>query len=151
MTQLPKNIHASLICIETKGVLIAGPSGCGKTTLLMHLYRRCHYANIDVHIVSDDQTLLDEQHGALMGDVPPALAGKIEVRGYGIVKHGQHLNRSRIELYVQLGSQNEVLRYWDSNYETFGANPVKKLVLSAENLDAAGNAVFAALDLPLWV
>lgn len=150
MTSLAKNIHASLIDIDTKGVLITGAAGSGKTSLMLHLHRRCHYAKLSSHIISDDQTLLEEDKGQLIGYVPPALTGKIEVRGFGIVEREQALYKSRIVLCIQLGDEKDVLRHWDSQYEKMGEIELKKLFLSTANLDAAANAVFAALGMPLW-
>ncbi|WP_053998238.1 HPr kinase/phosphorylase [Ahrensia marina] len=151
MTGLPKNIHASLIEIEAKGVLIMGPSGSGKTSLMLHLYRRCRAADLSAHIISDDQTLLEEEQGQLIGYVPPALRGKIEIRGFGIVEREQVFHSAEIVLCIQLGEEKDVVRYWDAQYEKIGDYELKKLHLSTANLDAAANAVFAALDIPLWV
>ncbi|WP_051540846.1 HPr kinase/phosphorylase [Ahrensia sp. 13_GOM-1096m] len=151
MTASPKNIHANLIDIDAKGVLIKGEAGSGKTTLMLHLYRRCLSAGVPVHIISDDQTLLEEQNGQLMGRVPPTLAGKIEIRGLGIVNREQTLSHSKIELCVTLDREEIMLRYWDSQFEKIGNFEVKKLCLSSANNEAAGNAVLAALNLPLSV
>lgn len=72
------NIHATCIAIGGTGVLLRGPSGSGKSDLALRL--------IDggAELVADDRVLLDG--GAeLIGRPPAEIAGRLEVRGLGIV------------------------------------------------------------------
>lgn len=61
------------------GVLIEGPSGAGKSDLSLRLIDR------GARLVSDDYTLVTRRGGALLASAPEAIAGKMEVRGLGIV------------------------------------------------------------------
>ncbi|MGO4863291.1 HPr kinase/phosphorylase, partial [Campylobacter jejuni] len=61
------------------GVLIAGPSGSGKSDLALRLIDR------GAVLVSDDYTLLHVEGGELHATAPVTIAGRIEVRGIGIV------------------------------------------------------------------
>jgi len=72
-------IHASCVAIRGVGVLIAGPSGSGKSDLALRLIER------GAVLVSDDYTLLHAEAGILHATAPAAIAGRIEVRGLGIV------------------------------------------------------------------
>ena len=63
----------------TTGVLLRGPSGAGKSALAATLIG--HGATL----IADDQVFLSSCHGRLVARVPFALAGKMEVRGLGIV------------------------------------------------------------------
>ncbi len=73
-------IHATCVAIDGYGVLIMGPSGSGKSDLALRLIDR------GAALVSDDRCVIESvDPGALSVSPPPTLAGKIEVRGIGIV------------------------------------------------------------------
>ncbi len=72
-------IHASCIAIGTRGLLLVGGSGDGKSDLALRLIDR------GAMLVADDQCELFDQRGALLCRPPTALAGKLEVRGIGII------------------------------------------------------------------
>ncbi|MBL8705913.1 MAG: HPr kinase/phosphatase C-terminal domain-containing protein [Rhodospirillales bacterium] len=72
-------VHATTVLVDGTGVLIRGPSGSGKSDLALRL--------IDggARLVADDQTALEARGGRLWASAPPSIAGKLEVRGLGIV------------------------------------------------------------------
>jgi serine kinase of HPr protein (carbohydrate metabolism regulator) len=74
-----ENVHASTVASEGRAVLITGPSGSGKSDLALRLLDR------GFTLVSDDQTIVRRDGDRLIASAPPAIAGKIEVRGNGIV------------------------------------------------------------------
>jgi HPr kinase/phosphorylase len=76
----PTTIHASCVAIGTRGVLLIGGSGTGKSDLALRLIDR------GALLVADDQCELVAQRGAFLCRPPEALAGKIEVRGVGLVE-----------------------------------------------------------------
>lgn len=73
-------LHASTVLIDGRAVLIAGRSASGKSDLALRLIDR------GAMLVADDYTRLDVRDGSLIASAPPAIAGKIEVRGVGIVE-----------------------------------------------------------------
>jgi serine kinase of HPr protein (carbohydrate metabolism regulator) len=73
-------IHASCVAIQGRGVLIAGSSGRGKSDLALRLIDR------GATLVSDDYTNLRIENGRLLGSPAPRIAGRIEVRGIGIIE-----------------------------------------------------------------
>jgi hypothetical protein len=73
-------VHASCVAIGGRAVLIAGRSGSGKSDLALRLIDR------GARLVSDDYTLLSVVDGRLRASPPDRIAGKIEVRGIGIVE-----------------------------------------------------------------
>jgi serine kinase of HPr protein (carbohydrate metabolism regulator) len=75
-----ETLHASCVAIQGRGVLIEGRSGEGKSDLALRLIDR------GAVLVSDDQTICQRQDGALFACPPATIAGKIEVRGVGLVE-----------------------------------------------------------------
>ena len=61
------------------GVLLRGPSGSGKSDLALRLIEA------GGRLVADDRTDLALDNGALVASSPSAIAGKLEIRGVGIV------------------------------------------------------------------
>src|SRR5437868_2197693 len=73
-------IHATCIAIDGAGVLLRGPSGAGKSDLALRL--------IDggATLVADDRTELATGGDVVIASPPPAIAGKLEVRGIGVIE-----------------------------------------------------------------
>lgn len=74
-----ETLHASCVAIDGRAVLIEGRSGSGKSDLALRLIDR------GAKLISDDYTVLTRRDGALIASAPATIAGKIEVRGIGIV------------------------------------------------------------------
>ncbi|WP_312781384.1 serine kinase [Brevundimonas sp.] len=83
MTEPMQPIHATAVARHTPdgwcGALIQGPSGVGKSDLALRLIGQ------GWRLVADDWTHLWASGGALYGMAPATIAGRIEVRGLGIV------------------------------------------------------------------
>jgi Serine kinase of the HPr protein, regulates carbohydrate metabolism len=77
--QLRDTIHASCVAIDGHGVLLCGASGSGKSDLTLRLLDR------GAGLVSDDYTMVERRGERLFASAPPTIAGKIEVRGLGII------------------------------------------------------------------
>ena len=75
-------IHATTVSLDGRGVILRGPSGSGKSDLAVRLI------NEGALLVADDQTVLFIDGDRLMAQPPAEIAGKMEVRGVGIVKMG---------------------------------------------------------------
>ncbi len=82
-------VHATAIGVGNRAVLIRGPSGSGKSDLAL----RCLAIAagpfpadfLPVRLIADDQVQLTRHGDTLEARAPNALAGKLEVRGLGIV------------------------------------------------------------------
>jgi serine kinase of HPr protein (carbohydrate metabolism regulator) len=74
-------IHATLVEINGKGVLLRGKSGVGKSDLALRLIERK-----GAILVADDMVILASEEGRLIGLAPDNLRGLLEVRGVGIVQ-----------------------------------------------------------------
>ncbi len=75
-------IHATTIAFEGAGAILRGPSGSGKSDLALRLIDR------GAQLIADDQTILFIEGGRLMAQAPLEIAGKMEVRGVGIIPVG---------------------------------------------------------------
>lgn len=99
----PRNpIHASCVVIGGRALLIAGRSGSGKSDLAMRLIDR------GAALLSDDYTQLTADGGRLIATPPPAIAGKIELRGVGIIEHA-HVGEAPVALLLDLNRPPERL------------------------------------------
>ncbi len=78
-TPSTERVHASAVSIDGKTVLISGRSGSGKSDLTLRLLDR------GATLISDDYTLVTRADGRLIASAPETIAGKIEVRGVGLV------------------------------------------------------------------
>jgi len=95
-------IHASTVASEERAVLITGPSGSGKSDLALRLLDR------GFTLVSDDQTIVRRDGDRLIASAPPTIAGKLEIRGIGIVDMAT-LSDIPVALLVELTSDIERL------------------------------------------
>lgn len=75
-----ETVHTSCVAIDGRAVLIGGRSGRGKSDLALRLIDR------DARLVSDDYTFIRRVGGRLLASPPDTIAGKIEVRGVGILE-----------------------------------------------------------------
>jgi serine kinase of HPr protein (carbohydrate metabolism regulator) len=71
--------HASTVARDGRAVMITGPSGSGKSDLALRLFDQ------GFRLVSDDQTIVARDGERLLASAPANIAGKIEIRGIGIV------------------------------------------------------------------
>ena len=74
-----ENLHATSVARDGRAVLLLGRSGSGKSDLALRLLDH------GFTLVSDDRTLVRREDERLIASAPPAIRGKIEVRGLGIV------------------------------------------------------------------
>ena len=77
-------VHGTTVAIGGRGLLILGPSGSGKSTLALQLMA------VGAELVADDRTDLIRDGGAVVASCPPALAGRIEARGVGLLHAAAH-------------------------------------------------------------
>lgn len=118
-----ETLHASTVALEGRAVLITGPSGSGKSDLTLRLIDR------GFTLVSDDQTIISRDNGRLIASAPPNIAGKLEIRGVGIVDM-DHVTDIPVALLVELTS--EIQRLPDDSRE----RPVLGVPLPLVSVDA---------------
>lgn len=90
-----ETLHASCVAINGRAVLIEGRSGEGKSDLALRLIDR------GAALVADDYTICTRRDGVLHAKSPATIAGKIEVRGIGLVTL-PHVDSAPIALLVTI-------------------------------------------------
>lgn len=104
MTQsLETQVHASCVELEGTAVLLRGPSGSGKSDLSLRVI------DSGGRLVADDRTNLAVEDGHLYASPPDVIAGKLEVRGIGILSV-PFASHARVGLVVDLVAPQDVER-----------------------------------------
>ena len=93
-----ESLHATTVAKNGRAVVLAGRSGSGKSDLALRLLDRGFV------LVSDDQTVLKLAEGRVIAAAPPAIKGKLEVRGIGIVEI-ESIDDVPVSLIVELGGE----------------------------------------------
>ena len=132
-----ETLHASAVSLDGRAVLISGPSGSGKSDLALRLLDRGFV------LVSDDQTIVKKDGTRLLATAPPTIAGKLEVRGIGIVDM-ERADDAPVALIVELTS--DIQRLPDDSRE----RPILGVRVPLVTIDAmtasAPSKVALALD-----
>ena len=76
----PTVLHASAVAVAGAGCLITGRPGSGKSTLALEMIAA------GATLIADDRACLARHGEALFVSPPPAIAGRIEVRGIGLMR-----------------------------------------------------------------
>ena len=101
-------LHASCVSLESRAILIQGPSGAGKSDLAIRLI------DAGATLIADDYVDIQKIEGHLVASPPESIAGKIEVRGVGLVQMPFESNVD-IALMVHLTPRKEIQRLPESN------------------------------------
>lgn len=134
-------VHAT--CVEWGGgaVLLRGPPGSGKSDLGLRL--------IDGggRLVADDQVQLDVIEGSLVASAPIPIAGKIEIRGVGLIDLPEEKVReaANVLLIADL-ADGEVERLPDPEYCTLAGIELPVLKLRPFEASAAAKVRMALED-----
>ena len=132
-----ETLHASTVALNGRAVLISGPSGSGKSDLALRLLDRGFV------LVSDDQTIVKKNGARLVAVAPTTIAGKLEVRGIGIVDV-ERVDNVPIALVVELTS--EIQRLPDDSRERLILGVKVPLISIGAALASAPSKVALALD-----
>src|SRR5947209_227017 len=98
-------IHATALAIRETGILIRGASGSGKSRLALELIGEASRRGLFARLVGDDRIAIAARAGRLIARGHPAIAGRIESRGEGIL-NVSHEGAVVVRLLVDLGGQS---------------------------------------------
>jgi serine kinase of HPr protein (carbohydrate metabolism regulator) len=76
---MSESVHGTAVLVGSDGVLIRGESGAGKSGLALALIER------GGKLVADDRLMLSAINGRLIATPPAPTAGRIELRGRGLI------------------------------------------------------------------
>lgn len=132
-------IHASCVELGGTGVLLLGDSGSGKSDLALRL--------IDAggRLVADDRTDLNRNGDRLVASPPAAIAGRIEIRGVGIVPL-THVSEAPVALAVDLVAPDRVERLPAARSRAWLGVEVPLLAIAAFEASAAAKVRLAARE-----
>jgi serine kinase of HPr protein (carbohydrate metabolism regulator) len=100
---MSETLHGTAVLAGSNGVLIRGASGAGKSRLAFALIER------GARLVADDRVHVSACHGRLVATGPDAIAGRLELRGRGIIAV-PHEQSAVIRLVVDLVEEAELER-----------------------------------------
>lgn len=129
---MKERVHGTCVALGKSAALVRGPSGAGKSDLALRflfLARRGPAALEAPTLVSDDQVLLSLEDGQIWAGPPEAIAGKLEVRGVGIVEV-KWTPQARLVLVVDLVPGEAVERMPPQETVDIFGIPVRRLSLS---------------------
>jgi HPr kinase/phosphorylase len=96
------------VALGPRAALLRGPSGSGKSDLALRFALETP-ASLQPALVADDQVLIERVDGQLLASPPASIAGKIEVRGIGIVTLA-HRPQAALRLLIDLCELDDVPR-----------------------------------------
>jgi HPr kinase/phosphorylase len=132
-------IHASCVELGGTGVLLLGESGSGKSDLALRL--------IDAggRLVADDRTDLHRKDAKLVASSPAPIAGRIEIRGVGIVAL-THIAEASVGLAIDLVPPDRVERLPAAQSRAWLGIDVPLLALAAFESSAAAKIRIAVRE-----
>jgi len=109
-----ERIHATAIAVGGRAVLIRGPSGSGKSDLAFRSLATpvSPLIQAPARLIADDQVCLKREGTSLIASAPSMLAGKIEVRGVGIL-NVEPQEHAHVALVAEIVSRDQIERYPD--------------------------------------
>jgi HPr kinase/phosphorylase len=129
-------VHGTCVALGGEGVLLRGPAGSGKSDLALRL--------IDggARLVADDQTELRRLGDAVVASAPAVIAGRIELRGIGILSCPS-VAEARLSLVVDLVAPGAVERLPERRSQNYLDCALPLLALAPFEASAAAKIRFA--------
>ncbi len=125
-----KDVTGTAIAIDGRAVLLRGPSGSGKSDLAFR-----SVTQEGALLVGDDHVDLDVQAGQLIVSPKPGWAGKLELRGLGIVLLPA-LEQAPLCLVVNLIAREKVPRLPEPAFDLFEGCRIPRLQLHAFDISS---------------
>ncbi|OUS17857.1 hypothetical protein A9Q97_01375 [Rhodospirillales bacterium 47_12_T64] len=134
-------MHCTSIAFQKEGwltaALLRGAPGCGKSDLALQVIDRGY-----AELVSDDQTVLTLRNQELLASPPPTIAGKLEVRGLGLVSFS-YCSDVPVGLVVDLVPRDQIDRLPTPEFEEILGVSVPRLRLHSFDHSAVAKLLLA--------
>jgi HPr kinase/phosphorylase len=108
VTASPTRTYGTCVALGAIAALLVGPSRAGKSDLALRFVMSSSEGDV-ARLVADDQVLLSVENERLIARPPSVLAGKIEVRGLGILSI-PYRAEAELRLVIQLCKPEDVPR-----------------------------------------
>lgn len=140
-----ETVHCCILQAGDVGLMISGPSGSGKTSLMFGLHERLCQDHISCKIIADDYALLSADGGKLLAKAPDAIAGKAEVRGYGVVPIQTSSEAVSIDLNIVLLPDEDIERMPSRKFSEIMGFEIVRLEVPQRHEQGAARIIFAWL------
>jgi len=141
------NVHATVVVMGDRGIVIVGRSGSGKSALAQALLDAGRACGRFASLVADDQVFLETSNNRIVARAPEAIAGLIEVRGLGPAPIA-HETSTIVDLVVSLVAETDAPRIANEQTYEHGGVSVPLLTLPKGNTQGALRPIAAWLRLP---
>ena len=138
MREARELVHGTCVALGRRAALLRGSSGAGKSDLALRFMALAGEGALRPLLVADDQVWIEARSdGSLMASAPETLAGKIEVRGLGIMEV-PFLAEAPLKLVCDLVTGDDVPRMPPEPWErtVIKGIPVPVLMLAPAELSA---------------
>lgn len=99
-----QQIHATCVDWNGAGLLIRGPEGSGKSDLALRLI------DAGAKLVADDRCDVEAVDDGVVARAPATIAGRLEVRGLGLVTLAETADGTRVAAVVDLAPAADIER-----------------------------------------
>jgi serine kinase of HPr protein (carbohydrate metabolism regulator) len=82
----PHTVHATAVLVGRDAILLRGPSGSGKSRIALALVADANARGVFAAMIGDDRVALTPVGDRLVVRPAPTLAGRVELRGVGILE-----------------------------------------------------------------
>jgi serine kinase of HPr protein (carbohydrate metabolism regulator) len=143
-------VHGTSVALGRRAALLRGGSGSGKSDLALRFMALQGEGELKAQLVADDQVwAVVTANGSLIVSPPDTIAGKLEVRGLGIVSV-PFLSQARLVLVCDLVKAENMPRMPPEPWERtmIAGVPVPTVKLDPFELSAALKLKLALLSVP---
>lgn len=142
-------VHATCVAVDGRAVILLGPPGSGKSDLALRTITSglsVGGRTVATELVADDQVVITRRGERLFGRVPETIAGRIEIRGIGIIGVA-YVPEAEIRLAAEMVASQSVERSPEPRWHDLLGLRLPLLALAPFEASAPAKLVLALLNL----